>query len=250
MRSFLQGVTDPLRGMLFLIQRPSWFPILLAPVMFTAALFLALLAWVVLGSGDWLSSLWARPESDWLLPLHFLARGGMIVAAAALLYLLFAPVSAAVAAPFLTRLTKKMRADLEGIPPKAPSGLHADVIYPIWLGLRLLLLAVAIQGTAFLLQAALPGSSFVLLPLQLVLAAFSAALTFLDYPLESEGALPGLRGRWRYGLRHAPRTLGFGLSLLLLLSIPLLGLLLLPAGVAGAVLFFHDERDRARSPVQ
>ena len=243
--SFFRGLADLPRGGLAILGDPPLRRLALMPVFLTALLqitgFVVLLFFV----DDIAALIWKPPDGGWLVPLYWLFMLVTGLLSLAVLFLLLTFVARTASSHFLSRITLRLREKMEGDSlPEGPGGLHADLVYPVWLEIRLLLLVLAVQVPCFAGQIMIPGASFLVAPLQFLLSAFLAALSFLDHPMETEG-LPGFSGRLRYGLTHFFRTLGFGTSLLLLLPIPFLGFLLLPAASAGAVIFYGEERIRS-----
>ncbi len=84
----------------------------------------------------------------------------------------------------------------------------------------------------FGLSLIVPYAAFVLLPLKLLVAAFTIAWDLCDYPL----SVRGLRMSTRAGTvwRHRGAVLGFSIGLALAALVPCVLFLLLPGGVAGA----------------
>lgn len=96
---------------------------------------------------------------------------------------------------------------------------------------------------------AIPPAAIVTWPTKVLVMSLLAAWNLLDYPLGLLDKGARFRIRWIF-LRFWP-TVGFGLGAVIVSVIPFLGLLLLPAGVAGATefiaefsLFDADERAR------
>lgn len=243
--SFIRGFLDPVRGLGFILGRPPLVRRAVAPIAVTALLYAALLVLLLLFSGDLMDRIWEKPEGGWLVPLYYVVYVFLLAASVGVSLVAFTFVAKIVGGPFLTKLSRAVLEELQGAPPKAPGGCYADLVYPVLLEIQNLVFFLLVQGALLAAQLFVPGSSLVIAPLQFLVAAFFLALGFLDYPLETGEKLPGFRGRIRYGRAHLPRTLGFGTALVLMLPIPFVGFAVLPAAVAGASLFYFDEKKRA-----
>jgi CysZ protein len=98
------------------------------------------------------------------------------------------------------------------------------------------LIAVAIGVPAVVMLTAIgwvfPPATVATLPLKVLVAGVLLAWDLLDYPLAMRGMT--LAGRLRWCAAHWGAVIGFGLGAELLFAIPVVGLLALPCGVAGA----------------
>jgi CysZ protein len=98
------------------------------------------------------------------------------------------------------------------------------------------LVGVAVGAPFALLVAAVnfvfPAATVVTGPLAALVSGYVVAWNLLDYPLGVRGVTLAERGRWM--LARPALITGFASSAALLLFVPGLGLLLLPAGVVGA----------------
>jgi CysZ protein len=119
-----------------------------------------------------------------------------------------------------------------GVAPRPAVGFLRE----FWCALQAQLVALAIGAPIFaglwLITLIAPPAAVVTVPLKFLVLALSVAWTLLDYPLSLRGV--ALRDRLRRMRAEAPRVLGFGASMALLFTVPLLPLVLLPAAVAAA----------------
>ena len=146
---------------------------------------------------------------------------------------IFALIGNVVAGPFLEAMTERMMTDA-GRLRETPRGYWAAFRAGIAEQFRRFLFFLAVQ--AALLAAYVTPLAF-LHPLAAgVVALFFVALEHLEYPLEARGLRFFARIEWTYR-RPAP-ALGFGTTLFFVM--PVLGFVLLPAAVCGAVLLEHD----------
>ena len=89
----------------------------------------------------------------------------------------------------------------------------------------------------------LPPAAIVTAPLDAALASLLLAWNLLDYPLSIQGVGPRERARWC--MRNFGSVLGFGLAAAAFFSIPVVGWLAFPFGVAGATRLAMIDRRRA-----
>jgi CysZ protein len=234
----LMGLGHLLTG-LGLVLRPGLRRYVAAPVGVGALVF-GLLAWA-----GWhlLDRLIDRllPTEPWLAPLSWLLWPLFALTAVLLLLYGFTVVANLIAAPFNGLLAERVEALLTGRPPQDPGGLRqllAELLPSLWselTKLRWLLLRAVPLLVLFLV----PGVNLVAPFLWLAFNAWYLALQYLDYPMGNHGIrFAGLRRRVRPVRLTA---LGFGAGLTLLMAIPGINLLAMPAGVAGATALWVRE---------
>lgn len=243
MTPFLRGLADPFRGLLFVIRRPRLFSLAVVPIVITSVLYVGLLLLLLLHLDDLLDLAWKTFADGWPIFLYYLAYLVLAPTIALALLAILPFVAGAVSGPFLFRIVRKVREEIEGRRIDPPGGAYADLVYPALMQVKSLLVLLTLYACTVPVHLLVPGSSVFLGPLQILASAFLLAVSFLDYPLETEPELPGFRGRFRYGCSHLGRALGFGTALLGLTAVPLIGFLLPPAAAAGAALFYCDERN-------
>ncbi len=115
---------------------------------------------------------------------------------------------------------------------------------------KAVVIALLVGGTLlailFVINFFFPPAMIVTVPLKLIVCGWMLAWDFLDYPLAMRGV--GLEGRFAWVGRNFGAFTLFGLLWALLVVVPGVVLLVLPAGVAGATrLVVADERLR-RNP--
>lgn len=236
--SFLAGLVCTVRGTAQLAVTPSLWTYAWAPVLVAAAIGVGAVEFV-----RWLASeqiaAWAeaavggRGWTDWIV-------GALVWAASILVaFAIFAPLVRVVAAPFLSLLADRTVASLIGRPsPSGPGGramrwvlrpvLDALALFAIRLGITIVALPLFFVPVAgpFLFG----GVSMLLLGVDLI-----------DIAQSARGVLLG--ARLSFVSRHMGACLGLGVGAGLLLLVPCVNVLLLPAAVVGAVLL-----DRRLSP--
>jgi CysZ protein len=236
-------ITGPLAGAAYLLRGLDmlrlpelrhfvWVPLLVNLVLFSLAIglgfhyFSAVLDWLMPAWLDWLR---------WLLwPLFALV---LFVFA----FFSFTVVANLIASPFYGPLAGKV---LEKLGSKLSGGvkegrLGSAIVADLGSQLRRMRYFAA-RALPLLLASAIPGVNLIAGLLWIVFGAWSLSLEYMAYPLETQGILfPQQRemakaNRWE--------TLGFGMTVLLGLSIPLLNILIPPAAVIGATLYIAERR--------
>ena len=195
----------------------------------TGAQLPLLIEWVAGLLPDWLSWL------SWLLlPLSILVVG--LVA-----FFGFAVLGNLIAAPFNGLLAEAVEKRLTGQALDAPRGwrsLARDMSASILSELRKLTYFV-IRAIPLLILLLIPGINLIASVVWLLFSAWMLALEYSDFPMANHGlSFP----RQREILRSRRfLSLGFGGALALVLVIPGLNFLLIPAGVAGATAMWVEQ---------
>ncbi len=134
-------------------------------------------------------------------------------------------------APALERIVSLVEQDLAA-PPRAALGFWRE----LWCGLRSQLLggglAVSLVLALTLVEIVAPPAVVITTPSKLLIGALGLAWALFDYPLTLRGVR--VRQRFAFFRQHAACVTGFGCAFALAFWIPCCGILLLPAGVAGA----------------
>lgn len=146
-----------------------------------------------------------------------------------------------IAAPFNDALSEHVEEQRCG---KAVSGgglraLIGDVGRSVGLESAKLAIYAAIMAPLFLMSLLIPGVGAALYSgMGFGLTLFYLALDYIDWPASRRGL--GARARFGWVRSHAGVALGFGLGAWLLLFVPVLNLLLMPAAVCGGTLLYLD----------
>lgn len=253
---FVSALQYPLRGARFVYVQHRGLARYWVPPIVLSALALGAVVWLALATHDRVAaSLWAVPAGDawfdhvkqwlhsvlsWLIALALVAAGAMAVALS----------TSVIAAPFNDALSEAVEAIQTGKPPRPMSlaRLLTDLRRTVGLELGKWLLYVAVMGPLLVISWLIPG------PGSLLYAVFGSAISVLffavDY-LDFSAARHDLSVGQRVGFirRNFGSVIGLGSSLWVLLFVPGLNLLLMPAGVAGATLLFLDLRRTGAAPV-
>jgi CysZ protein len=246
---FARGVSYVLRGMRFVyVQHPKLARYWVFPVLITG---LALLA-VFYGAGTYYDDLggavWGLFPDSWneatgwvgglLKALRWLIEfiAGILIAVLGLVLVLI--VSSIVAAPFNDALSEAVEHILTGepAPPFSLRRMFADVARTIRLELLKVLVYLAVVGPMFLASFIIPGIGQVVSLLAFALTAVYLGIDYVDWPAARRNW--SVRDRLSFARSQLPAVAGFGTGVWLLLFIPLVNLLFMPAAVAGGTILF------------
>lgn len=181
------------------------------------------------------------PQDSWLSHLSWLLWPVFAVAAVLLLFYGFTVVANLIAAPFNGLLAEKVEVVLGGKTPVDAGGwsqVLRDFLPSIVSELRKLLYFV-LRAIPLLVLFLVPGINLVAPFLWLAFSAWFLALEYGDYPMGNHGIL--FREQHARMRRIRLNALGFGAGITLLMAVPGLNFLAMPAGVAGATALWVRE---------
>ena len=246
-KGFWSGFSYPLKGARFVyLDHPGLVRIWIWPILATVAVFGGLCLATYLWHDDLLSLMWSAPSGDgaWARvqsALRPVAQAILFVILVIVALFLVMPLSSVLAGPFNGMLAEEVERRRKGLEP-LPFSLES-FLRDLWLTVRLeagkLLVFAAVMGPAFLLSLLVPVVGQVIYVL--FGAFFTAtynAVDYTDWPLARRGK--GVRARMLVVRRSFLRMLGLGTAVWLILFVPLLGLLVMPAGVAGGTMLVLD----------
>ncbi|ROR32353.1 sulfate transporter CysZ [Inmirania thermothiophila] len=174
----------------------------------------------------WLA--WGAGAVEWLVWLLAVIPALLLGAAG------FGVLANVVGAPFNARLAAEVARACGRPPPAGPTDLRGLVKAP-WEETRKLLY-LGVRALPFLLLFVIPGLQVAAPFLWLLYAGWASAFEHLDYPLSNEGmGVDEIRDVLR---RHRAAAWGFGLVAYGLYALPLVNIVAMPAGVAGAALLW------------
>ena len=227
--------------MLFMpgLRRYVWAPLLINLILYSLGFWVAglyfsqVMSWLIPGWLDWLR---------WLLwPLFALMLS-------AFAFFTFTLVTNLIGAPFYGRLAERVSfllgeapetSEGKGITVELLGGFSSELVRMGYFGLR----AVPILIVSIIPVLNLSAPFFWML-----FGAWSLSLEYMAYPLEARGLrFPQQRDVVRQSRLEA---LAFGGMVMLGLAIPMLNVLIPPAAVIGATIYFADSRARGRAPVR
>jgi CysZ protein len=154
-----------------------------------------------------------------------------------------------VGAPFNDRLSEAVEAHLQGRPPGTEGGLRGMVLEAADSVLSEIRKLVYWAGWSvpFLVLFVVPFVNVVAPLAWMGFTAWMLAVEYLDYPMARHGLPPA---RQRELLRaHRLMSLGFGGAVMILIMIPVLNFLAMPAAVAGATAMWVERFSKNYSTV-
>ena len=234
MTELVRGVHDLGRGWRTLAARPRLWKWLVAPALMAIALLAAavVVIWRVFGRVvGWLGGHLPGALSSIATPvLSAAVIVGLVIAA----MLIFVAVAGAIAGPFLEALSEELEADLTGVPSPPFSARRFVHELAVSIGHGLRRLAAAVAGIVIVLGLGLVPlvGPIAALVVSAWLSAHAAAYDCYDSVLARKHA--SYRDKVAFLARHRGRTLGLGGVVAALLLVPVVNLIALGIGAAGA----------------
>ena len=231
------GISCLLRG-LGLISNPMLRPFVMIPMVVNIIIF-SLLIWFGVSQFEELLN-WMLPEESWLDFLRWLLWPLLILTMALIIFYTFTVVANLIAAPFNGLLAEKVEQLLGGELKQSSSDwkqVMKDVL-PSLLSEGRKLGYFLLRAVPLLILFLIPGLNIVAPFLWLAFCAWFLALEYADYPMANHGKL--FKEQHDYLKRERLAALGFGGGLTLMMMVPLLNFVAMPAGVAGATVLWHE----------
>lgn len=231
---------DYLREGLKLVLSPGLRLFVLLPLTINLILFVALIGFAVRQFNGWLASLMGSLPG-WLSFLDFLLWPLFVVLLLLMVFFTFTLLANIIAAPFNGFLAEKVEVVVRGedtFPPFSWNELLAMVPRTLKRELRKLSYFLP-RAIGLLILSLIPGLNLIATPLWLLFGVWMMAVQYIDYPCDNhkvswDDMLAWLRAkRWQ--------SLGFGGITYVALLIPFVNILMMPAAVAGATLFWVRE---------
>lgn len=223
-----------------LILRPGLRLFVLLPLTLNLLLFIALIGFAMREFSGWVDA-FMPSLPDWASFLEYLIWPLFVALVVLLVFFSFTMIANIIAAPFNGFLAEKVEVVVRGqddFPPFSWAELVAMV--PRTIGRELRKLGYFLPRAAgLLILSFIPVVNLVSTPLWFVFGIWMMAVQYIDYPADNHKLgwnemLAWLREkRWQ--------SLGFGGSVYLALLIPFVNIVMMPAAVAGATLFWVRE---------
>ena len=223
-----------------LVLSPGLRLFVLLPLTINLILFVALISLAVRQFSGWLASLMGSLPG-WLSFLDFLLWPLFVVLLLLMVFFTFTLLANIIAAPFNGFLAEKVEVVIRGedtFPAFSWSELLAIVPRTLKRELRKLRYFLP-RAIGLLILSLIPGLNLIAAPLWLLFGVWMMAVQYIDYPADNnkmswDDMLAWLREkRWQ--------SLGFGGITYVALLIPFVNILMMPAAVAGATLFWVRE---------
>ena len=224
-----------------LILSPGLRLFVLLPLAINILLFIGLIILAMQQFGGWVAGVMPSLP-DWLSFLEYLLWPLFVLLVLLVMFFSFTLLANIIAAPFNGFLAEKVEVVVRGrddFPPFSWSELMAMV--PRTVGREMRKLAYFLpRAIPLLILTFVPVLNLVAAPLWILFGVWMMAVQYIDYPADNNKLgwnemLAWLREkRWQ--------SLGFGGAVYLALLIPFVNILVMPAAVAGATLFWVRER--------
>lgn len=234
---------NPLTGIHYLIRgfglilRPELRRFVLIPLLVNIIIF-SLLAWF---GGSQFQELidWLLPESSWLSYLRWLLWPLFALAMLLVIVYSFTVLANLIAAPFNSLLAEQAELILSGSSPEQANGNLLKNLLPALKSELRKLGYFLIRALPLLALFIIPGINIAAPFLWLLFSAWFMALEYADYPMANNDLSFSEQHERLKGIRFT--SLGFGGGATLLMMIPLLNFLTMPAAVAGATVLWHEQ---------
>ena len=232
-----------LRHGLSLVLSPGLRLFVLLPLLVNLIVFAVLIVLAVQQFGQWVD--YFMPSlPDWLAFLEYLLWPLFVALVLLIVFFTFTLLANLIAAPFNGFLAEKVEVVVRGEDP-FPTFRWGELaaMVPRTLGRELRKLAYFLpRALALLILSLIPGVNVLAAPLWLLFGIWMMAVQYIDYPADNNKLgwnemLDWLRARrWQ--------SLGFGGITYAALLVPGLNILMMPAAVAGATVFWVREGGR------
>ncbi|BBP85356.1 sulfate transporter CysZ [Pseudomonas sp. No.21] len=223
-----------------LILSPGLRLFVLLPLTLNLVLFIALIGFAMQQFSGWVDAFMPSLPS-WASFLEYLIWPLFVILVLLMVFFSFTMIANIIAAPFNGFLAEKVEVVVRGqddFPPFSWAELTAMV--PRTVGRELRKLGYFLpRAIGLLILSFIPGVNLVATPLWFLFGVWMMAVQYIDYPADNHKLgwnemLAWLREkRWQ--------SLGFGGSVYLALLIPFVNIVMMPAAVAGATLFWVRE---------
>ncbi|MFC5699117.1 sulfate transporter CysZ [Pseudomonas sp. GCM10022186] len=223
-----------------LVLSPGLRLFVLLPLTVNLLLFAALIGFAVQEFSGWVDA-FMPSLPDWLAFLQYLIWPLFVLLVVVLVFFSFTMLANVIAAPFNGFLAEKVEVVVRG-QDDFPAFSWAELLamIPRTVGRELRKLAYFLpRAGALLILSFIPGINLLATPLWIIFGIWMMAVQYIDYPADNHKLgwnemLAWLREkRWQ--------SLGFGGATYLALLIPFVNVLMMPAAVAGATLFWVRE---------
>jgi CysZ protein len=256
---FARGLSYGLRGMRFVyfghpgLARYWVFPILITGAAIFAVFYGAGSLYDDVGGAVWslLPESWSKATGfvGWLVTaLKWIIELVAAVLITLLGLVLVVVLSSVVAAPFNDALSEAVERILTGgsAPAFSFKKMLADIGRTIRLEIGKVLLYALIVGPLFLASFFVPGIGQLISLVGFAFTAIYLGVDYIDWPAARRDW--SVRDRVAFTRRQIPAVAGFGTGVWVLLFIPVVNLLFMPAAVAGGTMLFVDMAGESAPP--
>ncbi|MET0026715.1 MAG: sulfate transporter CysZ [Candidatus Thiodiazotropha sp.] len=238
----ISGANYLLRGFA-LLSKPGIRPFVLIPLLVNILVF-SLLIWLGTSQFEsWMNRMLPDPES-WLHWLRWILWPIFAIALVLVVFYTFTVIANLIAAPFNGLLAEKVEAYLGGAVVHEPSGfkqLMKDLLPALLSELRKLSYFL-IRAIPLLLLFLIPVLQIAAPFLWLMFNAWYLTLEYGDYPMANHNL--AFKEQHRRLKQVRLDALSFGGTLTLMMMVPVLNFVAMPAAVAGATIFWRERLSR------
>ncbi|MGB0732866.1 MAG: sulfate transporter CysZ [Pontibacterium sp.] len=236
---------NPIRGAGYLakgvsyLPEPSVRPFIIVPLIVNIFLFSGAI-WLLLDQFDYLMELSLGVLPSWLSWLSVLLYPVFAVGIVLMVYYTFTLVANFIAAPFNGLLSEVVERNLRGETVSSDGWKELVALIPRSIGRELAKLAYFIPRFLLILVISFIPVINVIAPfLWFAFGAWMMAIQYCDYPMDNNKV--SFKDMKLLLKQQRLTSLGFGVFVQLLMMIPLVNLLVMPAAVVGATFYWVDE---------
>ncbi len=235
----ISGISYLLQGIRLLL-RPKLRRYLIVPLLVNILVF-GIIGWV--GYSQFTDLLnWLLPESSWLSFIRWLLWPLFALATLLVIFFTFTAVANLIAAPFNALLAERVELILTGKLPSRPTGSLLQTALPAILSELRKIGYFLLRATPLILLFLIPGINIIASLLWLAFNSWFLTLEYIDYPMGNSGVtFSGQLSRMRE-MRSTSLSFGWGVNLLMM--VPLLNFVAMPAAVAGATAMWCSEKSQ------
>ena len=235
-----QGIQYLIRG-IQLMRVPKLMVFILIPLAINMVVFGSLIGWAI----SYLNALvpeWIQSLPAWMSFIEWIIWPLLVLLFGLLSGYLFTTVTLMIASPFNSLLAEKVEEHYTGQEVEGFENVGAALMavpMSIMRELRKLAYYLPMAMLVFICTW-IPLVNFAVPFLWFLLGAWMMSLQFLDYPLDNHRQ--SFKAVVEFAGQERLTTMGFGGSVALCVSIPILNLIIVPAAVAGATLLYCDQQ--------
>ncbi|RLJ20249.1 sulfate transporter CysZ [bacterium endosymbiont of Escarpia laminata] len=234
----LSGVGYLLRG-LSLISKPGLRRFVLIPLLINILVF-SLLVGVGISQFDLLMDHFLPADDSWLSFLRWLLWPIFALALLLIIFYTFTVIANLIAAPFNGLLAEKVELYLGGRLQEESSGIKQvmkDILPALFSELRKILYFL-LRAIPLLILFAIPVLNIIAPFLWMAFGAWFLSIEYGDYPMGNHGLL--FKDQHKRLKKARFTAMAFGGAVTLLMMVPILNFVAMPAAVAGATVFWKE----------
>ncbi|WP_415889697.1 sulfate transporter CysZ [Neptuniibacter sp. SY11_33] len=236
----VKGGSYVLRG-LQMLPDPEIRPFVLVPLLTNIVLFVTAIWLLFSNFGAWVDGLITTflPDWEWLQFLHYVLWPVMALLVIVFVYYGFSIVANIIAAPFNGFLSEKVEKRLRGDIVTDDGWKEVIALIPRAIGRELSKLAYYLPRVLFLLVLSfIPVINLISPFLWILFGAWMMAIQYCDYPMDNNKV--SFKNMKLMLKSDRLTSIGFGGLIQLGMLVPLLNLILMPAAVVGATIYWVE----------